>query len=147
VKVGPTNGRSHENLGVTYMRLGRLAEARLSFERARALLPAGDENIGKNFKVLKQVSFDQHFFRCVDFVSLLYKHSFTLHISHALLQTEIASGHSVDDVDDYYEDYDGDDLSGDMSAGRVAKQKPEINDGYEDYDDYDDDSNTVSVQV
>ena len=55
-KVEPSNGRAHENLGVTHMRLGRLPEARLAMERARVLLPARDANIAKNLDALAQVT-------------------------------------------------------------------------------------------
>ena len=50
----PQNGKYHENLGVTQMRLMMLPEARLSFERARAILPTDDDSIQRNFVALEE---------------------------------------------------------------------------------------------
>ena len=54
VKADPTNGRFHENLGVTYLRLQLLPEARASFERARKLLPKNDHSIKRNLNAIEE---------------------------------------------------------------------------------------------
>ena len=50
----PKSGKVWENLGVTFLRLGRLDEARESLERSRGLLSPSDRSLQDNFAALEE---------------------------------------------------------------------------------------------
>ena len=50
----PKSGKAWENIGVTFLRLGRLEEARSALEVARDLLPASETSIRENLSALDE---------------------------------------------------------------------------------------------